>query len=87
MDHLNTGLLNEVYREIGERLGMDTAVEIHRMYQGQQISFPVHLYSSKYIRENVIREYDGNNLRDLVKKYGYSEKTIRRMLQKNEEVL
>ena len=32
-------LLNNVYREISEKLGMDTAMEIYRMFKGQQISF------------------------------------------------
>ena len=33
-------LLNAVYKEISEKLGMDTAMEIYRMFKGQQISFP-----------------------------------------------
>ena len=32
-------LLNSVYKEVSEKLGMDTAMEIYRMFKGQQISF------------------------------------------------
>ena len=30
-------LLNAVYKEISEKLGMDTAMSIYQMYKGQQI--------------------------------------------------
>lgn len=33
----NPELLNSVYREISEKLGIDTAMEIYRMFRGQQI--------------------------------------------------
>ena len=32
-------LLNNVYREVSEKLGMDAALEIYRLFKGQQISF------------------------------------------------
>ena len=34
-------LLNAVYKEISEKLGMDTAMSIYQMFKGQQINFPV----------------------------------------------
>ena len=30
---------------------------------------------------SIIKEYDGSNIRELAKKYGYSEKTVRRMIK------
>lgn len=33
-------LLNTVYKEISEKLGMNTAMSIYQMFKGQQISFP-----------------------------------------------
>ena len=43
-------LLNTVYKEISERLGMDTAMEIYRMFKGQQISFPVRFFNPAKIQ-------------------------------------
>ena len=37
-------LLNYVYREISEKLGMDTAMSIYQMFKGQQIRFPVRFF-------------------------------------------
>ncbi len=42
-------------------------------YRGQQITFPIHLFNAKRIQCIIIKEYDGSNIRELAKKYGYSE--------------
>ena len=81
MAEKESDLLNDIYREISEKVGLDVAIEIYQMYKGQQITFPVHLFNSKRIQHNIIREYDGTNIRILARKYGYSEKTIRRMIK------
>ena len=51
------------------------------MYKGQQVTFPVHLFNAKRIQKSVIKEYDGTNIRELAKRDGYSEKTVRRMIK------
>ena len=74
-------LFNDVYREIGNVIGLDVALAIYQLYKGQQITFPIHLFNVKRIQGNIIKEYDGSNLKELAKKYDYSEKTIRRMIR------
>lgn len=81
MNENEVELLNEVYREISEKIGLDSAIVIYQMFKGQQISFPVHLFNSKRIQRNIIKEYDGTNIRELARKYDYSEKTVRRMIK------
>ena len=81
MNENEMDLLNEVYREISEKVGIDSAIVIYQMFKGQQITFPVHLFNSKRIQLSIIKEYDGSNIRDLARKYGYSEKTVRRMIK------
>ncbi len=76
-------LLNTVYKEISERLGMDTAMEIYRMFKGQQISFPVRFFNPAKIQKLIIEEYDGTNLKILATKYNYSEKTVRRIIKES----
>ena len=78
-------LLNTVYQEIGEALGMDAAMVIYQMFRGQQISFPTRFFNPSRIQQIVIQEYDGTNLRTLGIKYGYSEKTVRRMIRERLE--
>ena len=74
-------LLNAVYKEIGEKLGMDTAMEIYQMFKGQQITFPVRFFNPERIKRIISQEYDGTNIRVLATKYGYSEKTVRRIIR------
>ena len=78
-------LLNAIYKEISEKLGVDTAMDIYQMFKGQQISFPVRFFNADCIRKLIVQEYDGTNIKKLAVKYGYSEKTVRRMIQKSEE--
>ena len=77
----NSELLNNIYREISEKLGMEAAMEIFQMFKGQQISFPVRFFNPKMIQQNIIEEYDGTNIRTLAIKYNYSEKTVRRIIR------
>ena len=78
-------LLNHVYREISEKMGMDIAMEIYRMYKGQQISFPMRFFNPVRIQQAIVEEYDGSNVRMLAVKYGYSEKTVRRIIKESVE--
>ncbi len=81
MAQKDSELLNTVYREISEKLGMDTAMEIYQMFKGQQINFPVRFFNPARIQQIIIKEYDGTNIRTLAIKYSYSEKTIRRIIK------
>ena len=78
-------LYNSVYQEIVELIGLDASLKIYLRFKGQQITFPVRLYNPHVIQQNVIKEYDGTNIRELAKKYDYSEKSIRRMLKQKTE--
>lgn len=78
-------LYNAVYKEISELIGLDATLKIYLRFKGQQITFPVRLYNPHLIQQNVIKEFDGTNIRELAKKYDYSEKTIRRMIRDSVE--
>lgn len=74
-------LLNTVYKEISEKLGMNTAMSIYQMFKGQQISFLTRFFNPAMIQQAIIQEYDGTNVRLLAIKYNYSGKTIRRIIK------
>lgn len=76
-------LLNAVYKEVSEKLGMDTAMEIYRMFKGQQISFPMRFFNPERIQKIIVQEYNGSNIKMLAIKYGYSEKTVRRIIRES----
>ena len=81
MAEQNSGLLNSVYREISEKMGIDVAMELYQMFKGQQICFPTRFFNPAKIHKIIVKEYDGTNVRLLATKYNYSEKTIRRIIK------
>lgn len=39
-------LYNDIYKEISEIVGLEATLKIYLRFKGQQVSFPVRLYSS-----------------------------------------
>lgn len=75
--------LNGAYNDIANLLGMDAALKLHAAYRGQQITFPVQLFTKEFIAAQIVNEYDGYNVKQLATKFGYSEKWIRKILKDN----
>ena len=75
--------LNGIYSELANLLGTDAAMQIHAHYRGQQVTFPVEFFSKQFTKSRIIEEYDGHNVKQLATRYGYSEKTIRKILKDN----
>lgn len=73
----------DIYREIAEEISPETAVEIYRLFGGQQILFPKKLYNREYIYHAICQNYNGQNVRELSRRFEYSERQIRRILAEN----
>lgn len=78
--NIESEYLNGVYNEIANLLGVEVAIVLHSAFRGQQVNFPVNFFTSEFIREQVLKEYNGHNIKQLATKYGYSEKWIRTMI-------
>lgn len=85
MAEKDSELLNTVYKEIADNLGMDAAMDIYKIFKGQQITFPVRFFNPARIQRIIIQEYDGTNIKALAIKYNYSEKTVRRIIRESVE--
>ena len=71
----------DIYQEIARKTSPEIAVEIHRLFKGQQICFPIRFFNPVRIQQIIVQEYNGTNIRTLAIKYGYSEKTVRRIIK------
>lgn len=80
------GSLNGIYGEIAEIIGEENAKLLYEEYRGQQVNFPVELYSKEYIYGLIRNEYNGKNIKQLATKYEYSERTIRRIIKIDEMI-
>ena len=65
-----------VYEEIAEeRIG-----EFYERFKGQQFVFPMKLYSKEYVVQEIKRLQGKQKISDIAKKFGYSERYVRKML-------
>lgn len=80
-------VLNGVYEAISELIGFDNTVEIYKHFAGSQINFPTRLFSKEFVLQEAIKNYDGTStsINKIAVKYKYSERTIRKLLQKHLE--
>lgn len=78
--NIESEYLNGVYNEIANLLGVEAAIVLHSAFRGQQINFSVNFFTSEFIGKQVIKEYDGHNIKQLATTYGYSEKWIRNII-------
>ena len=81
MSEYDKNLFHKVYREISEQLGIEAALTIHQMFKGTQVNFPVRFFDTKCVKEMIVQEYDGDNIKMLARKYDYSEKSVRRIIK------
>lgn len=72
-----------IYKEIARTTDVDVAIEMHNLFKGQQIIFPQRLYSREFIYTYIKENYNGHNVRELSKKFGYSDRRIRQILNDN----
>ncbi|MGN1086162.1 MAG: Mor transcription activator family protein [Porcipelethomonas sp.] len=74
--------LRDIYKEIATETDIETAIAIHKLFGGQQISFPKKLYSSNYVNSYIRKNYNGRNIRELARQFGLSERRVRQILRK-----
>lgn len=74
-----------VYKEVAETVGVNNAYKLYNHFKGLQLMFPLKFYSKEYIAQQIQDEYDGKNVRDLARKYGYSESRVRQILRSKKE--
>lgn len=80
---LNSSDFNGIYADMYEYLGEEIVREINKYYKGQQITFPMRLYSKDYVIKYISKKYDGKNIKELARDLGYSERWIKQLINNN----
>ena len=75
--------LVEIYGQLVDLVGIENTEKIYYTLRGQQIVFPMRLYKTEFISNEVRRRYNGKNLKELANEYGYTERYLRSFI-KNE---
>ena len=71
-----------VYREMAEILGEEATLKIYENFRGQQVTFPMRLYSKSYVEEYIIKNYNGKNIKDISRKLGYTCNWVQQVINK-----
>ena len=79
---LDSSCFNGTYREFVELIGHKNTLLVHNYFSGQYVTFPKKLLSEQYLHDQIVNEYDGQNAKELAKKYGYSYSWVMKILKR-----
>lgn len=85
IDQLQADQLNGIYRDLALDLGVEIAISMFEHYRGLQVVFPTTLLSKEYLQQKIIQEYNGTNVKDLARKYDYTERWVRQIINRNKK--
>lgn len=71
-----------IYKDMVEVLGEEITLKVYENYRGQQVTFPMRLYSKSYILEYLTKNYNGKNLKELSRKLGYTCNWLQQVINK-----
>lgn len=74
---------NGIYADMYEQLGEENVREIYKHYKGQQVTFPMRIYSKEYIIRYISINYNGDNLKEIARELGYSERWVKTLIDNN----
>ena len=75
---------NGIYRDMANVLGEEITKQVYEFYRGQQVTFPMKLYSKEYIQDYLAKKYTGENLKQLSRELGYSERWLKQLIDRYE---
>ncbi|ETY74598.1 hypothetical protein LFAB_06330 [Lactiplantibacillus fabifermentans T30PCM01] len=85
MVEIQPALLQTTYAQLNDLLGPELTYQVYELYRGRQVSFPMRLYDSQKVSQQIVQEYDGHNIAALTRKYRYSQRWVRQILQNNRQ--
>lgn len=72
-----------IYKDMVEVLGADITLKVYENYKGQQVTFPMRLYSDKYVIDYLSKYYKGKNLKQISRNLGYTCNWLQKVIKRN----
>lgn len=82
MDNISQDQLNGIYSDLCCLIGLEKTLVLYSAFKGEQITFPMRLISKEFSTQRIRERYDGTNLKELAREYGYSERWVRQIVSK-----
>lgn len=73
-----------IYGELAELIGIENAVKVYENFKGQQVSFPMRLYTKDYVVSQVTTN-GKETIKSQATRYGYSERRLRQIIKESED--
>ncbi len=70
-----------IYRDIAEIIGVENALQIYNHLKGQQVTFPMKLFTTDYIMRQVIDDKNGKSIKQIAVKFNYTERHLHKMIK------
>lgn len=77
--------LQDVYLQLFDLIGEEAMMKVYTAYHGQQLTLPMRLYAGDKVARAVRRQYDGSNSGELMHKYDYSQRWIKKAISQRDE--
>lgn len=76
--NIEKGVFQDVYEEIWSEVGIENMEKIYKLFKGQQVSFPLHLYKPESVKAYIAKNPEAE-VSAMSRKFGYSERWIRQL--------
>lgn len=73
-----------IYADVAEIIGEEKIDEFFHRFQGQQIVFPMKLYSKEYVISEARNAKGKRPIAEMAQEFGYSERYLRKLLAERE---
>ena len=77
--------INEVYKTLIEVVGLENAEKLYDHYRGQQLNFPIRLFSTDYIKKTLVKEGKKCDIKLLSRNLGCSERWIKKLAKETDD--
>lgn len=71
-----------IYADMLEVLGEDAVKIIYENYKGQQVTFPMKLYSNEYIEKYIRKNYKTKTIKEMCRDLFYTEGWVKHLIKK-----
>ena len=78
---LQSNDLAGIYCDIANIVGIEETKKLYFALKGQQITFPMRLYTQEYVIKEVRKRKEKDSIGKLAAEYGYTEKWLRKLIK------
>lgn len=83
MSDENISIYAGVYTDVAEIVGEEKIADFFSRFQGQQVVFPMKLYSKDYVISKAKEAKGKRPMAAVAQEYGYSERYLRKLVSEN----